>query len=120
MAPGKAIAQAGHAFTDALLLGLESGCDHSHSYSRQRPGTKVTLGGPEWRLSQIYEDALRLNLPVVKIIDSGHIHPPHFDGSPVFTALGLGPVPSGLRFSTLRKLSCWTPQAFPPVSHKES
>jgi PTH2 family peptidyl-tRNA hydrolase len=30
-------------------------------------------------------------IPHKLIIDSGHIMPPHFDGNPIITALGIGP-----------------------------
>lgn len=120
MAPGKAIAQAGHAFTDVLLEGLRAQNSLTYEYSLLRPGTKVTLGGPAWRLDCIEQAALDMGVPVVRIIDSGHVHLPDFDGSPVFTALGIGPVPAGMSIKPLRKLSLWQPQDPPTVNIKEN
>lgn len=113
MAPGKAIAQAGHAFTDVLLEGIGQDNPLTKDYATLRPGTKVTLGGPAWRLDDIEHEARMRGFPVVRIVDSGHVHPPDFDGSPVFTALGLGPLPKSVSFKSLRKLSLWQPQDLP-------
>jgi peptidyl-tRNA hydrolase len=91
MSPGKAGAQAGHAFTDALLNGLSMGDAATARYAALRPGTKVLLGAPLWRLEEWAQMARFHAIPFAFIIDSGHIEPPDFDGSPVPTALGLGP-----------------------------
>jgi PTH2 family peptidyl-tRNA hydrolase len=91
MSPGKAGAQAGHAFTDALLNGLALGDAASARYAALRPGTKVLLGAPLWRLNEWVGIARLHAIPHAFIIDSGHVEAPDFDGSPVPTALGLGP-----------------------------
>lgn len=114
MAPGKAIAQAGHAFTDVVLHGLETGCAHTAAYARLRPGTKVTLGADERLFERLMAQANELGVPVVKVIDSGHVHPPHFDGSPKWTAIGLGPVSRDVRFPLLKRLSLWNPVQYSP------
>ena len=106
------MAQAGHAFVGVLLEGLSQNNLNSLRYADERPGTKVTLGAPAWRLDVIETAARALSLPVVRIYDRDHIHPPDFDGSPVFTALGFGPVSGRVPIKCLRQLSLWQPQDF--------
>lgn len=91
MSPGKAGAQAGHAYTDALLNGLASGDPATSRYAALRPGTKVLLGAPLHRLEEWAFLAECHNIPFAFIVDSGHVEAPDFDGSPTPTALGLGP-----------------------------
>lgn len=105
MSPGKAAAQAGHAWVDTLLLHPDS-CWNA-PYRALRPGTKITLdGGSEANLLRV-ADRLRLKgVPFVLIHDRGHVEPPHFDGSPILTALGAGPFPKGMEPRELR-LPLW-------------
>ena len=91
MSPGKAAAQAGHAFVDTLLTGLSAGDIPAQAYAKLRPGTKITLGAPLRDFDLIELCAQAAGVPVCRIIDSGHVEPPHFDGSPIPTALGVGP-----------------------------
>jgi len=57
------------------------------------PGTKIALaGGDEETLLHIAEKLRMHGLPHVLITDSGHLEPPDFDGNPVLTALGAGPL----------------------------
>lgn len=91
MSPGKAGAQAGHAFTDTLLEGLEAGDACARRYALLRPGTKVLLGASWPRLQEIAAVARALGIPCATIVDSGHVEPPDFDGSPTPTAVGVGP-----------------------------
>lgn len=93
MSPGKQAAQAGHAFLGAYLAAVDLRPEISRRYAHLRPGTKVTLMAPDLeRLHSACVRAEALGLPCAWIVDSGHVMPPHFDGSPVVTALGLGPV----------------------------
>ena len=92
MSPGKLAAQAGHAFLDSFLASAESRPQYAHAYRGDSHGTKVTLSSPD--LDQLLRaEALARSegIPCALITDSGHVLPPHFDGSPVITALGLGP-----------------------------
>ena len=111
MSPGKAAAQAGHAFLDTYLAALTADpvraaaylADPSDPASASRPhsGTKVVLAGPDLdSLQRALFELKRARLPYALITDSGHIlvatfadgawHQP-FDGAPVITALGFGP-----------------------------
>lgn len=93
MPKGKFCAQAGHAFLEAFF---KASPDIQQQYRDDPPGTKVTLYADN--LEQIlwaYEEAIREGLPCSMIVDSGHICPPHFDGSSIVTALGIGPTTKG-------------------------
>jgi peptidyl-tRNA hydrolase len=92
MPPGKLAAQAGHAFLDAYLASLDLRPACSRAYRADGHGTKVAL------LARRLEDlvlagamARRAGIPTALVTDSGHILPPDFDGSPIVTALGIGP-----------------------------
>jgi len=64
----------------------------AQEYKSDHHGTKVVLiADSEDQLRLAYEKATHLGIPASLIIDSGHIMPPHFDGSPIVTALGIGP-----------------------------
>jgi PTH2 family peptidyl-tRNA hydrolase len=92
MTTGKAAAQAGHAFkllTRKILLEDPKTADE---YFADGMGTNVCLKSKNLHhLNRAYEEAQAAGLPCALIIDSGHIHLPHFDGSPIITALGIGP-----------------------------
>jgi len=93
MPAGKLAAQAGHAYTDALIHAQ----DHFNpKFTAYRNGTsggsKVTMQAKNTAaLIKAYELAIENNIPAVLIVDQHHILPPHFDGNPIITALGLGP-----------------------------
>lgn len=92
MSPGKLSAQAGHAFLDSYFETARINPQKAEEYRSDGHGTKVTLKAPT-------EDALLVaselceyeGIPHKLIIDSGHIMLPHFDGTPIITALGIGP-----------------------------
>ena len=106
MSPGKAAAQAGHAWLDTLLLNPDA--PYASAYRDLRPGTKVTLDGGDAAAMLRLADALaREGAPFSLIHDQGHIEPPHFDGSLVLTALGAGPFAKGSEPRALRKLPLW-------------
>ena len=89
MSVGKAASQAGHAFLDSFLSAAP---DLARDYLSDGHGTKVVLVAPdESALRYAYDRARGLGLPCALVVDSGHVHPPHFDGSPIVTALGIGP-----------------------------
>lgn len=91
MTSGKAAAQAGHAFVNALLAGLRAGDAPAQAYAELEPGTKITLCAPLSAFDAIEALARFYDVPVFRVIDSGHVQLPDFDGSPIPTALGLGP-----------------------------
>lgn len=91
MSPGKAAAQFGHAFKLSTYNTLKTKPDLFETYLGNSIGTNVCLVAPSLdHLERILWDVQ--NLPHVWIEDSGHIYPPHFDGSPLATCIGLGPI----------------------------
>jgi PTH2 family peptidyl-tRNA hydrolase len=92
MPPGKLAAQCGHAYDLAHDLAKLARPDITAQYKGSGNGTKVCMYAKnEHQLARAYEDAKAAGIPVVIIADRGHVLPPHFDGNPVITALGIGP-----------------------------
>ena len=92
MPPGKLASQAGHAFLDSYLQALERRPEAALRYRETGHGTKVALVAPSLEeILQARAEAERIGLPWALIVDSGHLLPPDFDGSPIVTALGIGP-----------------------------
>jgi PTH2 family peptidyl-tRNA hydrolase len=92
MSSGKLCSQAGHAFVDTYEQCRIRDPVRAETYLEARHGTKVVLAVPnEEMLRAIQSQVLSTGLPCALIEDSGHVMPPHFDGSPVVTALGIGP-----------------------------
>lgn len=94
MPPGKLAAQAGHAFMGAFREANAAwGNTRAVQYDIDPPGTKIVLVAKhQTDLEWAYARAQRDGIPCSLITDSGHVLPPHFDGSPVMTAVGIGPV----------------------------
>lgn len=91
MSPGKMAAQAGHAFLDTFVQCRARDPTRAEEYHDGSHGTKVVLGADLQTLMQIHELAKEFGLPSSLVIDSGHVMPPHFDGTPIVTAVGIGP-----------------------------
>lgn len=92
MSPGKMAAQAGHAFLDTYERCSKEYPDRAIEYHSDCHGTKVILSAKrEDQLLSLFEAVKPTGIPCALIIDSGHIMPPHFDGNPIVTALGIGP-----------------------------
>jgi PTH2 family peptidyl-tRNA hydrolase len=90
MSPGKMAAQAAHAFYAAIDIARARDPTRHAEYQN---GTKVVLTVPDLpSLERIYRLGQDAGLPVSWIVDQHHILPPHFDGSPIATAVGIGPV----------------------------
>lgn len=89
---GKICSQAGHAYLNAYLQCLKINPEIAELYQQDGIGTKVCLKAPLNKLQKAYEHAIEQGIPCDLIIDSGHIMLPHFDGSPIITALGIGPI----------------------------
>lgn len=89
MTPGKAVSQGGHAFEDSFVK-----AERSISLSYLADGaTKIALVAPDLpSIQSLYEQALAANVPCALVVEDGHVMPPVFDGSPIVTALGIGPV----------------------------
>ena len=90
MPAGKLAAQAGHAYTDSIA---QADSEVVAAYRNAATGgSKVALKAKnEFALIRAYNEAKEAGLPCSIIVDRNHILPPHFDGSPIITALGIGP-----------------------------
>lgn len=92
MPPGKMASQAGHAFVNSFNKSLQERPEITQFYQRDGIGTKVTLVAKnQEKLLAAYEYAKAAGIPCDLIIDQHHVLPPYFDGSPIITALGIGP-----------------------------
>ncbi len=105
---GKLAAQAGHAYTDTLYQAHDTDPKRYHAYRIDGTGgSKVTLKAKnESKLIQAYNDCIALGLPCAIIVDREHILPPHFDGSPIITALGIGPCTKDEVKQVTKKFNC--------------
>lgn len=92
MTPGKTASQAGHAFKLLTKQIIEDHSGLARDYFADGFGTNVCLKSKNLNhLNRAYHEAMDAGIPCALIEDSGHIMPPHFDGSPIITALGIGP-----------------------------
>jgi peptidyl-tRNA hydrolase len=90
MPTGKCCAQAGHAYTDALYDASDRRPDLFRAY--RGGGSKVTLKARHLDdLLKAQAAILAAGIPCALVTDEHHVLPPHFDGSPIVTALGVGP-----------------------------
>ena len=92
MTTGKAASQAGHAFKLLTKKLLEDDPQLARKYFADGMGTNVVLKSKNlFHLERAFHEAKAAGLSCVLITDEGHIMPPHFDGNPIITALGIGP-----------------------------
>jgi len=92
MSPNKMAAQCGHAFSKLTHL-AEGKEGLLEGYWGTGEGTKIIGSVKNFgQLMKLYEKLVELKLEPVVVIDRGHILPPHFDGQPIVTAVGVGPV----------------------------
>ena len=91
--PGKLAAQAGHAYTDSLMVANQIDPALVSRYCvAGLGGSKVTLKAKNQnQLLRAYNEALSAGLPCAIVVDRNHVLPPHFNGFPIITALGIGP-----------------------------
>lgn len=107
MSPGKAASQAGHAFKMVTYQNLKTNPKNFERYLDNSIGTNVCLVAKNLdQILKVQKECEELNIPTYLIEDSGHIHPPHFDGSPIITALGVGPIFDNFPHS-LKRLSIY-------------
>ena len=107
MSNGKANAQSGHAYVEAILQALQS--PNGAAYAQLHPGTKVSLDGKsEAHMLYLYDRLIADGFNVVVINDEDHVELPDFDGTKTLTALGVGPIYPRDRPSYLKKLKLWT------------
>jgi PTH2 family peptidyl-tRNA hydrolase len=93
MSAGKSTAQACHAARLSLLKFLQKYPERASEFiNLNSVGTIVILDAPNLlALQKMAAKAALLGLPWSLFVDSGHVHPPSFDGSPIPTALAIGP-----------------------------
>lgn len=93
MPAGKLAAQAGHAFGDAFEIARNTLPENVERYrNADNGGSKVVLSAKNQnQLIKAYNQLLAEGIPCAIVVDQEHVLPPHFDGSPVITALGVGP-----------------------------
>lgn len=92
MSPGKMSAQAGHAFTMCYENAVLQRPDITAQYKGTGNGTKICMSAKNLgQLIRAYRDCIAAKIPCELIIDRGHILPPHFNGDPIITCLGIGP-----------------------------
>lgn len=108
MPPGKLSAQTGHAYTDSLVNALEIKPDAFYSYRNpSKGGSKVTLRAKNQnQLIKAYNLAIDAGIPCALVVDQDHVLPPHFDGSPIITALGIGPCTKEESRHIVKKFRC--------------
>ncbi len=90
MSTGKAASQAGHAFLDSFT---KASPDIADAYQANGSTKVVLVAEDEVALRQLYAKAFERGLPCALVVESNHVMPPSFDGSPILTALGIGPAP---------------------------
>jgi PTH2 family peptidyl-tRNA hydrolase len=93
MTAGKSCAQAAHAARLSLLRFLEKHPERGREFlAMNSVGSIVVLDAPDLPcLQKMAIQAAAKRLPWAMFVDSGHVLPPSFDGSPVVTALAIGP-----------------------------
>src|SRR5689334_10698332 len=105
---GKAAAQACHAARLSLLRFLQHHPDRANEFlSMNSCGSMVVLDAPTLAdLDRAAVIASRHDLPWAMFVDSGHLLPPHFDGSPIPTALAIGPAEKHRIKPLVRRYAC--------------
>jgi PTH2 family peptidyl-tRNA hydrolase len=89
MNAGKSASQAGHAFLEAY----QSATAQAQRAYDDDGGTKIVLTVPgERELCDLFHKAKMAKLPCSMVVEQNHVMPPHFDGSPIVTAVGIGPL----------------------------
>lgn len=101
-------AQAGHAYTDALAVAhSEDSGRYSNYRNESLGGSKVTMKSKnESQLIRAYNRALEAGLPCSIVVDREHVLPPDFDGSPIITALGIGPCTQAEAREITKRFNC--------------
>lgn len=108
MPPGKLASQAGHAFTNTIMLAQQTDNNLANEYETPyNIGTKVVLKSKNLNhILRAHEQAKEAGLSTTLIVDSGHVMPPYFDGEPIVTALGIGPARRDQIEHITKKFNC--------------
>lgn len=93
---------------DAYAHALDVAPDIALKYrSPAHGGSKVVLRSKNQnQLISAYLKAMELGIPCALVADRHHVLPPHFDGSPVLTALGIGPCTRDQARQITKKFQC--------------
>lgn len=93
MTAPKLAAQTGHAYDGSHDDGKLFRPEITANYKGTGHGTKVVMYAKNFgQLMRAFHDAQDMGFPCEIVIDRGHVHPPHFDGRPIVTAIAIGPV----------------------------
>jgi PTH2 family peptidyl-tRNA hydrolase len=108
MPPGKLSAQAGHCYGDSFANAEKLDPATATSYrDRTSGGSKVTLVAKnQTQLIKAFAKAREIGLPCALIVDQHHIMPPHFNGQPIITGLGIGPCTKDQCREITKKFRC--------------
>jgi peptidyl-tRNA hydrolase len=108
MSNGKSAAQACHAARLSLLRYLKLHPDRADEFLKLNSvGSMVVLDAPDLpTLQKMAAKAAHLRLPWAMFTDSGHVCRPSFDGSPIVTALAIGPARKEQISPITRNLRC--------------
>ena len=108
MPTGKLAAQATHAARVSLLKYISQNPDQLQDFiDLGSCGSVVVLHAKNLKhLVDCHEKALSEGFPTALFTDSQHILLPHFDGSPVVTALAIGPAPRHTMRHLTKKFQC--------------
>jgi peptidyl-tRNA hydrolase len=108
MPAGKLASQAVHAARMSLIRYLSDNPGRAEEFlSKGSCGSVVVLKGK--RLSDLEKarfQALSAGIPCCLFSDSGHVLPPFFDGTPVVTALAIGPAEKESMRVIAKKFNC--------------
>ncbi|WP_366534040.1 aminoacyl-tRNA hydrolase [Vibrio parahaemolyticus] len=92
MNAGKLCSQIGHAFHYSVRNKEICNSLVDDYENPEIGGSKVCLwANDEIHIHKIHHEIQKLGVPCALVVDSQHVHPPFFDGSPIVTALGVGP-----------------------------
>lgn len=108
MPPGKLSAQTGHAYGDTIRNAELIDPERAARYRNvAHGGSKVSLKAKnQQQLIKAFAKARSLGLPCALVVDRHHVLPPHFDGSPIITALGIGPCTKEEAREITKKFQC--------------
>lgn len=86
-------AQLGHAFDLCAVAAKESDPELLSRYRGTGNGKKTVMRASDLnKLQRGWREARAAGLPCFVVIDRSHVYPPDFDGEPIITAIGIGPV----------------------------
>lgn len=108
MPAGKLSAQTGHAYGDSLKIAERMDPERAERYRiAAHGGSKVTLKAKnQQQLINAFAKIRQLGIPCALVVDKHHILLPHFDGSPIITALGIGPCTKAECREVTKKFQC--------------